>query len=128
MRAFKLLAVVYLLFTAFGVVLWRVSTNVQPPIDYIVPIHVEIDVDAQTPQDWFDSVRPQCNGNEVEGALSLSPAPMGAEGDSYAAVCWAMAGRTDEARALMSGLGVDVQRRGAALMFGVVHGAADSGH
>ena len=127
MRTFKLLTVVYLLVTAFGVVLWRVGTHAQTPTRYIEPIHVTTGASAQTPQDWFDSVRPQCNALEVATAMNNSPPPVSRDGQSYAATCLAMADRIDEARTVLYALSPEDQQREASLMFGAIHVEADAG-
>lgn len=127
MRAFKLLAVVYFVFTAFGVVLWRVSANSNQTEPFTVEVNIDSQNDAPTPQAWFNEMRPHCNVAEVEAQVRLTPAPMGDEGMGYTAACFAMAGQVDLARNLMERLPQASQSWAAQVIFGGIHGEADSG-
>ncbi|NNF40757.1 MAG: hypothetical protein HKN64_05215 [Woeseiaceae bacterium] len=125
MRAVRILAVVYFVFTAIGLLLWRASARTSPPIvEYAVPA---TPVDAPSAQLWFNDMRPNCTAEEVESRLELNPAPATDEGNGYTAVCWAIAGRTTEARALLDRLPTSFQRWAAGVVFGATHPAVDSG-
>jgi len=76
---------------------------------------------------WFQSVRPFCNGVEVELTLRRSPPPSGLEGAGYAAACLALAGRIDPAREWILSVHPAEQYRAAGIVFRVGHPVADAG-
>jgi hypothetical protein len=76
---------------------------------------------------WFDSVRPHCNALEVELTLQGTPPPAGWEGSSYAASCWAVAGRVERARELLLELPAEQRYAGASIVFNIGHPIADAG-
>lgn len=126
MRAVRILAVVYFVFTAIGLLFWRASVrNSQPIVEYAVGQTIQSE--APSAQLWFDAMRPNCTAGEVESRLELNPAPATVEGDGYTAVCWAIAGRTTEARALLERLPANFQAWAAGVVFGAIHPAVDSG-
>jgi len=87
-------------------------------------------VAAQAPDDpwaWFDGVRRYCNPVDVRTALQRMPAPATPEGAMREAACWALAGRMQEARALIDRLPAQLRVPAAGLVFEVGHPAADAG-
>jgi tetratricopeptide (TPR) repeat protein len=95
----------------------------QPPVD-------PIPTTASTPltgERWFTEMRAYCNPVDVATRISWTPAPLTTEGTQYEAACWALAGRIDEARAALLRLPADEQWRGAGVVFGAGHPAADAG-
>jgi hypothetical protein len=79
-------------------------------------------------QRWFAAVKPQCNALEVELTMTRSPAPAGWEGSGFAAACYALAGKTTRARALIDALpDHDDRYRAAGIVFDVGHPVADAG-
>lgn len=76
---------------------------------------------------WFANVKSSCNPVEVATRLSRTPAPESAEGTKYEAACWALAGRTVEARRLILELPEDSRWEAAGVVFGAGHPAADAG-
>lgn len=88
---------------------------------------VSINVDGETPEGWFETMRPSCNPVQVETQHSWSPAPAGMMGTAYSASCYALAGKIDTARGLIEGLEADDQWRAAGVVFNVAHPVADAG-
>src|SRR5688572_13259154 len=52
-------------------------------------------------QQWFATVKPQCNALEVELTMTRSPAPAGWDGSGFAAACYALAGKIRRAQELI---------------------------
>jgi hypothetical protein len=76
---------------------------------------------------WFARIRPRCNAVEVEVALRSSVAPQGNEGASYAAGCYALAGKMERAKGIIEGLPDGWRARAAGIVFDIVHPVADAG-
>ena len=76
---------------------------------------------------WFDGVRPHCNPVEVATVLRNTPPPSDVVGQGYGASCWALAGRIDQARALIDALPAAEQVTAAGIVFEVGHPVADAG-
>jgi hypothetical protein len=76
---------------------------------------------------WFLQMRQFCNPVDVESRLRAGPPPATAEGTMHEAACYALAGRIDDARALIERLPEDQRRRAAGVVFEAGHPAADAG-
>jgi hypothetical protein len=76
---------------------------------------------------WFETVRPHCNALEVELQMQSSLAPDGWEGVGYAASCWAIAGRIENARERLMTVAAEERESAAGILFGVGHPIADAG-
>ena len=76
---------------------------------------------------WFQSIRTHCNPVEVAVQVRWNPPPESMEGSGYAAACFALAGRIDEARDLILQLDTDDRWRAAGIVFNVGHPVADGG-
>ena len=76
---------------------------------------------------WFDTVRPHCNPVEVATVLRNNPPPADAAGQGYGASCWALAGRIEQAGALIDALPVGERVVAAGIVFEVGHPVADAG-
>ena len=76
---------------------------------------------------WFGGVRQYCNPVEVDTHLRLEPAPPTPEGDMYEAACYALAGRTYQAREVIRGLPEGQRYLAAGVVFEAGHAAADAG-
>ena len=76
---------------------------------------------------WFQAMKPYCNAVEVATRVSGTPAPSSVEGGSYSAACFALAGKIDRARAIISNLSSDDRWRAAGVVFGIAHPVADAG-
>jgi hypothetical protein len=76
---------------------------------------------------WFARIRPRCNAVEVEVALRSAAPPQGNEGASYAAGCYALAGKIDRAQGIIEGLPDGWRARAAGIVFEIVHPVADAG-
>ena len=81
-------------------------------------------LDAQT---WFRTVRQRCNPVEVETYMQWQPAPPGPDGQMYAAACYALAGRIQQAREVIESLPPGLRYEGAGVVFDAGHPAADAG-
>jgi hypothetical protein len=82
---------------------------------------------ASTNASWFDTMRPHCNPVEVATALRNNPPPADVVGQGYGASCWALAGRIDQAGALIDALPAAEQVTAAGIVFEVGHPVADAG-
>jgi serine/threonine protein kinase len=76
---------------------------------------------------WFATAKPFCNPVEVAQFLARSRPPTGWQGTGYHAGCYALAGKIEPARELISKLQPDEQRRAAGIVFDLAHRVADSG-
>ena len=76
---------------------------------------------------WFATAKPFCNPVEASQFLARSHPPTGWEGTGYYAGCYALAGKTERARELISKLEPDQQWRAAGVVFDLAHRVADSG-
>ena len=54
--------------------------------------------DASTPYGWFTAVKANCNSLEAAITIQRNPPPESAEGSGYAAACYALGGRFEQAR------------------------------
>ncbi len=76
---------------------------------------------------WFRRVRPYCNSVEVDVVVRNTPAPATVEGQAFRAACFALAGRTDDARRVIDALPQESRARAAHVVFDVGHPVADAG-
>ena len=76
---------------------------------------------------WFRRMKPYCNSVEVVLAQQRTPAPRTAEGAGYSAACFALAGRTDDARRVIDGLPAGQRYAAAGIVFDAGHPVADAG-
>jgi hypothetical protein len=77
--------------------------------------------------EWFRRVRPYCNAVEVDVVVRNTPAPTTPEGQGFRAACFALAGRTDDARRVIDALPKDSRVGAAGIVFNVGHPVADAG-
>lgn len=77
--------------------------------------------------EWFHAIRPFCNPVEVDVQVGWNPPPTGVQGTGFAAACFALAGRIDQARERILELESDDQWRAAGIVFNVGHPVADAG-
>jgi len=78
-------------------------------------------------QRWFSRAKPFCNPVEVAQFMARNPAAPGWDGAGFAAGCWALAGKIDEARALLQRLDAPERYRAAGIVFDLAHPVADAG-
>jgi hypothetical protein len=76
---------------------------------------------------WFARVKPLCNPVEVEVGVRRNPPPAGAEGSAWLAACYALAGKTERARAVIDALPGERRGHAADVVFWVGHPVADAG-
>jgi len=120
-RSLYVLGLVYLAISGFA--LWR-GPRAVPPSPEMTGSYAEPGTDGGA---WFRQVKPLCNSLEVETAQRRHPAPETMEGAGFAAACWALAGRIDEARARILGVSTDERWRAAGIVFEIGHPIADMG-
>ncbi|HWE23709.1 MAG TPA: tetratricopeptide repeat protein, partial [Myxococcales bacterium] len=78
-------------------------------------------------QQWFARAKPFCNPVYVAQFVSRNPPVAGWEGAGYAAGCWALAGKIEEARSLLARLPQSQRWRAAGIVFDLAHPVADAG-
>jgi len=76
---------------------------------------------------WFQTMKPYCNGVEVEVHLRYTPAPKTLEGSGYEAACWALAGKIDRARVVLDAVPESHRYQAVGIVFNVAHPVADAG-
>ncbi|MBI4818288.1 MAG: hypothetical protein HY791_18635 [Deltaproteobacteria bacterium] len=74
---------------------------------------------------WFCDVKPNCNSLEVTARVQQQPPPAGWDGAGYAAACFALAGRIDDARARLGAS--DRAPQSSQILFEISHPVADRG-
>jgi protein kinase-like protein/tetratricopeptide repeat protein len=78
-------------------------------------------------QQWFARAKPFCNPVEVAQFMARNPAAPGRDGAGFAAGCWALAGKIDEARTVLAGVPGPERWRAAGIVFDLAHPVADAG-
>ena len=78
-------------------------------------------------EQWFARAKPYCNAVYVAQFISRNPPVAGWQGTGYAAGCWALAGRIDEARSLLQRVPQADRSRAAGIVFDLAHPVADAG-
>jgi predicted Ser/Thr protein kinase len=78
-------------------------------------------------ESWFAVAKPSCNPVEVARFMSGRTTAPGWDGAGYAAGCWALAGKIDEARAALSRVAPEERWRAAGIVFDLAHPVADAG-
>src|SRR5262249_41263726 len=76
---------------------------------------------------WLAGMRALWDSVEVEMGQRRNPAPGGADGQGYRAACYALAGRIEQARAVIERLSGNDRSYAASIVFGVGHPVADAG-
>lgn len=110
-----------------GTIAWQ-SMVYRPP----QPVSIQTHATPVSPQpatsgaSWFQANKPYCNSLEIETRLKSAPPPAVAEG-GWVAACYALAGKIDAARALISELPAGDRGRAAGIVFQVGHPVADAG-
>ena len=83
---------------------------------------------ADTGNEWFSQIKPYCNPVEAAVMIRRNPPPDDDEGPGYAAACFALAGKIEQADAQIAALPNGASRRAAAsIVFRVGHPVADAG-
>ena len=83
--------------------------------------------DGTPAQRWFGRAKPYCNPVEVSQFMARNPAPAGTGGAGFAAGCWALSGKIDEARAVLGRVPEADRWRAAGIVFDLAHPVADAG-
>ena len=78
-------------------------------------------------QRWFARAKPYCNPVEVAQFMARNPPAPGWDGAGFAAGCWALAGKVDEARSLLDRVAQPDRYRAAGIVFDLAHPVADAG-
>jgi serine/threonine protein kinase len=82
---------------------------------------------ASVAQRWFTVAKPSCNPVEVAQLMARRPPPDGWDGKGFAAGCWALAGRIEEARSALAQVPAQDRWRAAGIVFDIAHPVADGG-
>ena len=83
---------------------------------------------ARSPAErWFAGAKPFCNPVEVAQMMARTALPGGWDGAGYAAGCWALAGRIEEARTALARVPEEGRWRAAGVVFDLAHPVADAG-
>lgn len=116
----------YVAACAVGVVLaWRRSApQAEPHMQPTVAVAPTPDGSAAG---WFQSIKPFCNGVEVQVQLRHNAAPKTVEGAGYEAACYALAGRIDDARRIIDAVAAGERYQAVGIVFDVAHPVADAG-
>ena len=77
--------------------------------------------------EWFAAMKPYCNAVEVELAQRQHPPPPTLEGQGLSAACYALGGKIDRARGIISELPAGDRYRAVGIVFDVAHPVADAG-
>ncbi|HEX4627171.1 MAG TPA: tetratricopeptide repeat protein [Gemmatimonadales bacterium] len=77
--------------------------------------------------EWFAAMKPYCNSVEVELAQRQHPPPATLEGQGLSAACYALGGKIDRARGIISELPARDRYRAVGIVFDVAHPVADAG-
>ena len=123
MRSLYALGIAYT--AVCGVVAYRVTRATPAPTS--APSPVAPAGEPSGPAGWFQSMKPYCNSVEVETMMRQTPAPAGMQGAGYGAACYALAGRIDQARSLITALPSGERGQASAILFDVGHPVADAG-
>ena len=124
-RFVKLMAWAFVLMSAGAVAFRRAAPGAPPPS--VRPVHRAASQPAPEQGNWFERVKPYCNSVEVVTHLRQDPAPPEWQWQSYAAACYALAGRIDSARAVIERLPPNERGMAAGIVFNVGHPVADMG-
>jgi tetratricopeptide (TPR) repeat protein len=76
---------------------------------------------------WFAHIRQMCNPVEVDVAMRGNPPPGDFQGHAYAAACYALAGRIDQAREAIRALPAGERHSAAGVLLGIADNVADAG-
>jgi hypothetical protein len=119
-------------FAFTGAVAWKLDKQLQDEplgIDPVDPGYAVQPAPQPVPSDasWFGRMRQFCNPVEVVSRMRMDPVPATPEGAMQGAACYALAGRIDDARALIQGLPEDQRPQAAGFVFEAGHPAADAG-
>ena len=83
---------------------------------------------ADTGNQWFSQIKPYCNPVEAAVMIGRNPPPQDDEGPGFAAACFALAGKIEQADAQLFALPNAAERhRAAGIVFKVGHPVADAG-
>src|SRR5436190_1821361 len=111
---------------ALGATLLHAATG-KPPSE-LLSSEMALRVPRDAPlRGWFAVTMPFCNPLEVPQLMARRPAPPGWDGAGYAAGCWALAGRIDEARSALARVPEQERWRAAGIVFDLAHPVADAG-
>ena len=123
MRTLQLLGLLHLgVLVVVGGVDW---IRTDPPA---LPVENTGAIIADSGNHWFRQIKPYCNPVEAALMIQRNPPPQDDEGPGYAAACFALAGKLDQADARLAALARGAERHGAAsIVFRVGHPVADAG-
>ena len=96
-------------------------------VESVVPLQVASQVTGSDAQSWFAGAKARCNTVEVDVLMQWEPAPGSTDGSGFEAACYALAGRIEQARAVIEELPARDRYVAAGIVFEVGHPVADAG-
>jgi tetratricopeptide repeat protein len=122
----------YLVGLAYSGVCGIVAYRMSRPADSPTPNHAPAPGPGPTSssdnaESWYQAMKPFCNSVEVETRMRQAPPPSGQEGAGYAGACFALAGKIDQARQLLTQLPAGERGGASAIVFNIGHPVADAG-
>lgn len=108
----------------------REMTKTPPPPPVVVVAHRAEPVRPKpptTPRTWFTGMLPNCRSDRVQLAVDLNHPPDGVEGIGYESACFAVAGHTAKARALVYGLPKEDRLQAATAIYNVAQEMVERG-
>lgn len=107
--------------------LWMQPQKSPSPVQLSV-INPSSDAPSASPaQQWYSQIKPHCNAVEVLTAMNASPPPQTTEGMGFAAACYALAGKIEQAHQLIQKLPPQDRFQAAGIVFAIGHPVADAG-
>jgi serine/threonine protein kinase len=76
---------------------------------------------------WFEDIKPRCNAKEVETAMNTTTRYADWEGNAYAATCYALGGKIDEASELITPFKPEERTKAVNIIFELGQTVADAG-
>jgi hypothetical protein len=127
MRRIYALGIAYLAAVA-GLVAQDVMATIRSGTLDPTPQHATaVSPSASTGRAWFSQVKASCNSLEAAVQIKRNPPPVGRDGAGYAASCYALAGKIEEAKEVIESLPEEDRGHAASIVFGIGHPVADMG-
>jgi serine/threonine protein kinase len=101
----------------------RTGYNYASEAENISPVYSEL----SPAEEWFESIKPNCNSLEITTAIKSYSPPNTTEGYAYAASCYALAGKIDRADEIIQELPEGSRAYAAEILFKIGHPIADAG-
>ncbi|MDJ0597865.1 MAG: serine/threonine-protein kinase [Crocosphaera sp.] len=104
------------------------DTQNNPPVEHKTPVKQATPLqNLSKEQAWYKEIKPHCNTVEVITMMKKLPYPKTTQGVGFAAGCYALAGKIDQADKLIQTLSSQEQYKAAGIVFAIGHPVADAG-